>query len=100
MNSLKKEALLKLLVARGTASIYACFYESILENHDILRYPIYLVRVMISIECKKRKMQISGHAPNTKVNHFIQHHHAILGKKKSSLFLVMYPSSSFTSTFT
>ena len=35
-------------------------------------------------------MQISGHAPNTKVNHFIQHHHAILRNKKFSLFLVMY----------
>ena len=42
---------------------------------------------MISIECKKRKMQISGHAPNTKVNHFIQHHHAISGKKNLRFFL-------------
>ena len=44
---------------------------------------------MISIERKKKEMQMSGHAPNTKVNHFIQHHHAIL-KKKIFILLVMY----------
>ena len=42
-------------------------------------------------------MQISGHAPNTKVNHFIQHHHAIL-KKKNLRSSCHIPSSSFVST--